>query len=94
MKVIRMSYRDYKNHYSDCSIVSGSYRADTKSIEVEIPEGRMKASGTRGHRYLYLSFDCIRPDGSAGKITVQAISRETAIRQIESRYIGYQVDYK
>lgn len=33
-EVVRMHYGEYKNNYSDCRIVEGSYDPNTKTIEV------------------------------------------------------------
>lgn len=46
---MRMSYRQYKTHYSDCKAYD--YDPTDKTIEVDIPYGRLKASGTRGKKY-------------------------------------------
>lgn len=46
---MRMSYRQYKTHYSDCK--AHDYDPTDKTIEVDIPYGRMKPSGTRGKKY-------------------------------------------
>lgn len=46
---MRMSYRQYKTHYSDCK--AHDYDPIEKTIEVDIPYGRLKASGTRGKKY-------------------------------------------
>lgn len=43
MTVERMLYRRYKTSFSDCEIIPGTYDKATKTIEVEIPEGRMKS---------------------------------------------------
>lgn len=57
MTVERMLYRRYKTSFSDCEIVPGTYDKATKTIEVEIPEGRMKKSGVRGKRFHWMYFD-------------------------------------
>ena len=52
-KIVRMDYKRYKEHYSDCETVKGSYRCDKYSpatIEVIVREGREKPSGVRGKR--------------------------------------------
>lgn len=54
MTVERMLYRRYKTSFSDCEIVPGTYDKATKTIEVEIPEGRMKKSGVRGKRFHWM----------------------------------------
>ena len=51
---MRMSYRQYKQHYSDCK--AHDYNASGKTIEVDIPYGRMKNSGVRGKKYDTFTF--------------------------------------
>ena len=51
---MRMSYRRYKQHYSDCK--AHDYNASDKTIEVDIPYGRMKDSGVRGKKYDTFTF--------------------------------------
>ena len=46
-----MAYRQYKNSYADCKTVNGSYDGTSKTVEVIIPDGRMKPSGVRGQRF-------------------------------------------
>lgn len=55
MAIERMLYSRYKRSFSDCKIIPGTYHKDSKTIAVEIPEGRMKKSGVRGKR----SIGCI-----------------------------------
>ena len=51
MDIKRMPYRQYKSHYADCETVPGSYDIMCRSIEVIIPDGRIKASGVRGEHF-------------------------------------------
>lgn len=46
-----MKYSQYKKHYADCTSVPGTYDKDRKTIDVIVPEGRMKPSGVRGERF-------------------------------------------
>ena len=63
MTVQRMKYKNYKEHYADCETVPSSYDKGTKSIEVIIPDGRMKNSGVRGHHFRGYQFDLIDSKG-------------------------------
>lgn len=87
---VRMPYRRYKQHYSDCPNM-GDYDKVNKTITVLVPEGRMKPSGTRGQTYKY--FDNIRildpRTGKEYKTTAKAISWDNAKRQWERE--GYIV---
>lgn len=75
---MRMSYRQYKQHYSDCK--AHDYDASDKTIEVDIPYGRMKQSGVRGKKYDTFTFKAT--DGeNVGEIEYKAMSRENALKQ-------------
>ena len=52
-EVVTMPYRNYKLHYADCKKIPDSYDAVHKTIDVIVPEGREKKSGTRGRQYDY-----------------------------------------
>lgn len=83
MTVERMLYRRYKQHFSDCETVPGSYDKATKTIEVELPEGRMKPSGVRGQRFKYLEFRGI--ENSTGRVvrcTIKATCTANAIKRL------------
>lgn len=81
MKVIKMLYSGYKKSYSDCEIVPGTYDKATKTIDVIIPDGRMKKSGVRGKTYKYMYFDGIE-NGTNRKVRVcvKSIDRDHAIK--------------
>lgn len=87
--VWEMPYRQYKEHYSDCETIAGSFdrhedssgisqRAPT--IEVIIRDGRLKNSGTRGKRFRAYSFT-----NESGEIIIppyRAVSEENARKQL------------
>lgn len=82
MDIIRMRYRDYKDHYADCKTVAGSYSASNKTIEVIVPEGRMKPSGVRGKSFMGYQLWC--KDETTGKYyysCYRATSKENAMKQ-------------
>ena len=86
MEVLRMKYKQYKEHYSDCETVYGSYDKATKTIEVEIPEGRMKTSGVRGKSYGYYHFNGVEHGTNRNvQITIKAVSVGNAIKKLPSR---------
>lgn len=76
--IMRMKYSQYKKHYADCSTVYGSYDKISKSIEVIIPDGRMKASGVRGRRFSGYSF---RNEKTGFVQTFRAVDKEHALKQ-------------
>lgn len=86
MERVRILYSRYKKHYSDCEKVSGSYDENTKTIEILIPEGRMKPSGTRGERYSYFRIKVVY-EGKEYEIPAKAISYENALKQVKRKYI-------
>ena len=79
----RMLYRRYKESFSDCETVPGSYDKATKSILVIIPDGRMKKSGTRGQSYKYMEFHGVEnATGRKVRCTIKATCRENAIKRL------------
>ena len=89
--ICRMSYKQYKEHYSDCETVEGSYLGrdisvgrNTPTIEVIIREGRLKKSGVRGKHYK--GFELTNEEGV--KHTYYAISEETAIKRAMKEHKG------
>lgn len=79
----RMLYKRYKQSFSDCETVHGSYDKNTKTIIVLLPEGRLKKSGVRGRSYMYLTFDGVEnKTGRKVSMTIKAISTENAIKKL------------
>lgn len=78
----RMPYKQYKEHYSDCETIAGSYRKETRDIEVIIREGRLKPSGTRGKHYQGWRFK----NGKGETVAYYAISEETARKRLKKDY--------
>lgn len=79
----RMLYRRYKQSFSDCETLPGSYDKNTKSIVVLLQDCRLKKSGVRGQRYMYLTFNGVENQtGRKVNITIKAISRENAIKKL------------
>lgn len=56
MTIETMLYRRYKQHFSDCETVAGSYDEKRKTIEVLLPEGRLRPSGVRGQSFKHMEF--------------------------------------
>lgn len=87
---IRMKYRYYKQHYSDCKTVPGSYDDTEKTVIVIIPQERFKPSGTRGQKFCYFSgVEAKDKDGNIVNLGgFKALSWENACKQI--RKLGYE----
>lgn len=86
-----MKYAAYKQHYADCTTVPGTYNPVSKTIEVIVPDGRMKASGTRGQRYNYYRFSGVNlATGRAVELSVKAITHANAVKQLPQQ--GYTWD--
>lgn len=96
----QMPYRQYKEHYSDCETIEGSYnqpesyrRRSVPTIKVIIRDGRLKASGTRGQHYSGYEIK-YRDGGQNCIITYRAISEDTALKRFEkdfpdAEFIGF-----
>lgn len=83
MITTRMPYKRYKERYPDCETVPGTYNKGDRSIEVYIPDGRMKPSGTRGKGYKWLTFTGTEnATGRAVRIVIKSISTENAIKRL------------
>ena len=81
MNTMRMFYRQYKQHYSDCETVPGSYDSINKSIEVIVPEGRMKPSGVRGRHFHGYQLWFKDASGDCKYCTYRAVSLDNAMKQ-------------
>ncbi len=83
----RMPYKQYKEHYSDCETVAGSFRTHEKrpcTIEVIVRQGRLKNSGVRGEHY-----SGYRLQNSEGEqVVYRAVKEENAIRRAEKEFGG------
>ena len=86
-----MPYRQFKEHYSDCETIIGSFdshedsrgfRQGEATIKVIIRAGRLKKSGVRGEHYS--GFEFTTDEGK--KITYRAISEETARKRMRKEY--------
>lgn len=83
-QVIRMKYKAYKEHYADCETVYGSYEKGNKSIEVIVPEGRIKKSGVRGKNFHYYTFKGVdNVTGRSVRTTIKAVSVENARKYLD-----------
>lgn len=82
--VVRMPYRQYKNHYADCETLAGTYEeiGGIGSIEVIIRDGRMKPSGVRGQHFSGYEFK--NEDGLT--VCYCAVSCDNAQRRAEKEY--------
>ena len=78
---MRMHYGRYKKHYADCKTVAGSYDKNTRTIEVIIPEERMKKSGVRGKQFYGFEFEFTNEKGTY-KVSYKATCKENAIKRL------------
>lgn len=80
--IYEMPYRQYKNHYSDCETLAGSYDNEARTIGVIIRDGRLKNSGVR-----FQKFDTYKFKNETGRIQCRyAVSEENARRRIEKDF--------
>lgn len=87
----RMPYRQYKEHYSDCEILAGSFddgcdsrgrKIAETTVEVIIRDGRLKNSGVRGKHFYGFEF---RTD-NGGLVCYRAVSEENARKRMLKDY--------
>lgn len=82
--VWNMPYKQYKNHYSDCETIAGSYMKvnyEPATISVIIREGRLKNSGTRGRHFNGYAFEYME-DGKKYHVCYRAINEENAFKRL------------
>lgn len=75
-----MPYGQFKEHYSDCETIIGSFHTDrdhVSRIDVIIRDGRLKNSGTRGKHFHKFALE----NSKGEKIYAKAIDVDNAIRQ-------------
>lgn len=87
---IEMPYKQFKDHYSDCETVPGSFRRDAHNggnsyITVIVRAGRMKASGVRGKHFAGYEVE-FTVNGKYGFCTYRAVSDENAIKQAQKDF--------
>lgn len=83
-----MTYKQYKEHYSDCETITGSFRREMgrpATIQVIIREGRLKASGVRGKHY---SGYVLENAEDRKRVVYRAVSEENAIKRAEKEFGG------
>nr|DAI94091.1 MAG TPA: hypothetical protein [Caudoviricetes sp.]DAV40294.1 MAG TPA: hypothetical protein [Caudoviricetes sp.] len=83
MTVETMLYRRYKQHFSDCDTVAGSYDKEHKTIEVFLPDGRLKPSGVRGQSFHWMEFTGVEnATGRKVRCTIKATCLANAIKRL------------
>lgn len=87
----RMPYRQYKEHYSDCEVLAGSFddgcdsrgrKIAETTVEVIIRAGRLKNSGVRGEHFYGFEFET----DSGGLVCYRAVSEENARKRMLKDY--------
>lgn len=92
-EIITMPYKQYKDHYSDCETVAGSFIRTMGGqcfISVIVRNGRMKASGVRGKM-----FDIYRvwflEDGKEEYTLYKAVCEENAVKRFRKEFPEYEI---
>lgn len=81
--VMTMLYRRYKSSYADCDTIPGTYNKSSKTIDVVVPDGRIKPSGTRGKTFKWLTFRGVENGtGRPVSLTIKATCAENAIKRL------------
>ena len=81
----KMPYKQYKEHYSDCETLAGSFDKDDHTgatITVIIREGRLKGSGVRGK--CFRTYKVTHKNGKWS--TYRAVSEENALKQARKAF--------
>ena len=81
-----MPYKQFKEHYSDCETLAGSFISGEYGgpalITVIIREGRLKNSGVRGKHFYGFKLE----DEDGRWLVFRAVSEENAIKQAKRLY--------
>lgn len=83
--VWRMPYRQFKEHYSDCETVEGSFErrmGHAPTIAVIIRAGRLKPSGVRGEHYH--GYEFTNTEGE--KVVYRAVSEDNATKRVNKEF--------
>lgn len=84
-EIWKMSYKRYKEHYSDCETMIDSFERDRNgytTIKVIIRQGRMKKSGVRGESFAGYEMEWTE-NGQKFHSTFRAVSEENAVKQVK-----------
>ena len=88
-RVVRMTYKNYKEHYGDCETIIDSYYCDKEynsrrpaTIEVIIRAGRLKPSGVRGERFSGYEFE----NENGGTVCYRAVNAENAEKRVNKEF--------
>ncbi len=83
-----MPYKQFKEHYSDCETVEGSFKRHSNrpcTIAVIIREGRLKASGVRGEHYSGYSF-LVTDNGEKVRVVYRAVNEANAEKRCKKDF--------
>ena len=82
-QIISMTYKNYKEHYSDCETLAGSFSANNgrATIDVIVRAGRMVKSGVRGQRF---STYVLQNRNTKMKMCFYAVCEENAFKQAKN----------
>ena len=88
-EIRRMPYKQYKEHYSDCETVKGSFFRDEHTgdsfIKVIIRNGRMKASGVRGEHFSGYEIEWFE-NGEKCVCSFRAVNEDNALKQARKAF--------
>lgn len=82
----KMPYKQYKEHYSDCETIAGSYyknEVNQSFIDVIVRNGRLKNSGVRGR--MFYTFVLQSPDKLETR-WIHAVSEQNARKQLAKEF--------
>lgn len=85
--IMRMPYKQFKEHYSDCETVVDSFeRANGKAyIEIIVRSGRLVPSGVRGETFKYYRI-CFNLNGKEAVTSYKAVCEENALSRCKKEF--------
>ena len=81
--IMTMTYRNYKDHYSDCETLAGSFIRsdyDAPTIDVIVRKGRLVPSGVRGQSFSGYEIQ-YKMDGIVGSVVYRAVCEDNAVKR-------------
>lgn len=83
--IMTMPYRNYKDHYSDCETLAGSFIRsdyDAPTIDVIVRKGRLVPSGVRGQSFSGYEIK-YKMDGIVGSVVYRAVCEDNAVKRFQ-----------
>lgn len=89
-----MKYKQYKEHYSDCETICGSFRRNDwgeSFVDVILKADRLKASGVRGQHYAGYEF-FVTENGERSRVCYRAVNEDNAFKRCQKEFPNAEIE--